>query len=253
MTYCVAMKLDAGLVFASDSRTNAGIDHISRFEKMRVFEAPGDRVIVTLSAGNLSVTQNTLNLLERRNLEGGSGPTLMTAASMVDVAGLIGQTMREVRQRDAEHLRQSNIDASATFIVGGQLADEPPRLFLVYAEGNFIEASTDTPYFQSGEIKYGKPVIDRVLRHDLSLDDSVKLTLVSFDSTMRSNVSVGLPIDLLVYETGSLAVALERRIEEGDAYFRELGRYWNEGLKQAFAQTPGPEWLDAPAGEETPG
>jgi putative proteasome-type protease len=246
MTYCVAMKLDAGLVFASDSRTNAGIDHISRFEKTRVFEAPGERVIVTLSAGNLSVTQNTLHLLERRIQEDAQA-TLMSVPSMVDVAGMIGATMREVRQRDAEHLRQSNIDASATFIVGGQVAGEAPRLFLVYTEGNFIEASTDTPYFQSGEIKYGKPVIDRVLRSDLSLDDALKLTLVSFDSTMRSNVSVGLPIDVLVYETDSLAVALEKRIEEGDAYFRELGRYWNEGLKQAFAQTPGPEWLDAPS------
>jgi putative proteasome-type protease len=253
MTYCTAIKLDAGLVFASDSRTNAGIDHISRFEKMRVFEKPGDRVIVTLSAGNLSVTQNTLNLLERRIQESGSAPTLMTVVSMVDVAGLIGETMREVRQRDAEHLLRSNIDASATFIVGGQLADEAPRLFLVYTEGNFIEASSDTPYFQSGEIKYGKPVIDRVLHDELSLDDAVKLTLVSFDSTMRSNVSVGLPIDLLVYETDSLAVALERRIEEGDAYFRELQRYWNDGLKQAFAQTPGPEWLDVPDDEEASG
>jgi putative proteasome-type protease len=241
------MKLDTGMVFASDSRTNAGVDHISRFEKMRVFADPGKRVIVTLSAGNLSVTQNTLNLLDRRIQDNGGAPSLMNASSMVDVAGLIGDTMREVRQRDAEHLRQSNIDASATFIVGGQIAGEAPRLFLVYPEGNFIEASSDTPYFQSGEVKYGKPMIDRVLRHDLSLGDAVKLTLVSFDSTMRSNVSVGLPIDLMLYRTDSFAATLVRRIEEDDAYFGELGQSWNDGVKQAFAQAPGPDWLPGPA------
>lgn len=242
MTYCVAMKLDAGLVLASDSRTNAGVDHISRFEKMRVFAAPGNRVIVTLSAGNLSVTQNTLNLLDRR-IQENSAAHLMTVASMVDAAGLIGDTMREVRQRDADYLRQNNVDASATFIVGGQIAGEAPRLFLVYTEGNFIEASNDTPYFQSGEIKYGKPVIDRVLRSDLSIEDAVKLTLVSFDSTMRSNVSVGLPIDLLAYRADSLAVTMERRLDADDEYLREVGRRWNEGLKQAFAAVPYPDWL----------
>jgi putative proteasome-type protease len=243
MTYCVAMKLDAGLVFASDSRTNAGIDHISRFDKMRVFSKPGERVIATLSAGNLSVTQNTLNLLDRRAQENPAARTLFNVASLYDVAELIGATMREIKNRDAEYLRQNNIDASATFIVGGQIAGEAPRLFLVYSEGNFIETSHHTPYFQSGEIKYGKPVIDRVLRNDLDLRDAVKLTLVSFDSTMRSNVSVGLPIDLLVYENDKLAVTLERRIEEGDAYFGEIARLWNDGLKQAFAQTPAPDWL----------
>ena len=243
MTYCVAMKLDTGMVFASDSRTNAGIDHISRFDKMRVFSKAGERVIVTLSAGNLSVTQNTLNLLDRRSQQNPDSPTLMNVASLYDVAELIGTTMREIKQRDAEHLRQNYIDASASFIVGGQIAGEAPRLFLVYSEGNFIETSHHTPYFQSGEVKYGKPVIDRVLHNDLSLRDAVKLTLVSFDSTMRSNVSVGPPIDLLVYENNTLAVRLERRIDEGDAFFSDIARHWDEGLKQAFAQTPGPDWL----------
>ena len=243
MTYCVAMKLDAGLVFASDSRTNAGIDNISRFDKMRVFTKPDDRVIVTLSAGNLSVTQNTLNLLGRRAQENPNARTLFNVASMYDVAELIGATMREIKNRDAEYLRQNNIDASASFIVGGQIAGEAPRLFLVYSEGNFIETSQHTPYFQSGEIKYGKPVIDRVLRNDTSIADAIKLALVSFDSTMRSNVSVGLPIDLLVYKNDALKVALERRIEEGDAYFGEIAQYWNDGLKQAFARTPAPDWL----------
>jgi putative proteasome-type protease len=245
MTYCVGMKLDAGLVFASDSRTNAGVDNISRFEKMRVFAQPGNRVIVTLSAGNLSVTQNTLNLLDRRIAEN-AGANLMSVASLVDVAELLGSTMREVRNRD-DYLRANNIDASASFIVGGQIAGETPRLFLIYSEGNFIESSTNAPYFQIGELKYGKPMIDRVLRSDLPLTDAVKLTLVSFDSTMRSNVSVGLPIDLLVYDTDSIAVTRQQRIEEGDAYWRELGNHWNEGLRQAFAAVPLPEWLSAGA------
>jgi len=243
MTYCVAMKLATGMVFASDSRTNAGIDHISRFDKMRVFSKPAERVIVTLSAGNLSVTQNTLNLLDRRSQQNPDSPTLMNVASLYDVAELIGTTMREIKQRDAEYLRQNNIDASASFIVGGQIAGEVPRLFLVYSEGNFIETSHHTPYFQSGEVKYGKPVIDRVLHNDTSIRDAVKLALVSFDSTMRSNVSVGPPIDLLVYENDKLAVTMSRRIEEGDPYFGEIARYWNDGLKHAFAETPGPDWL----------
>jgi len=208
-----------------------------------VFSTPGERVIVTLSAGNLSVTQNTLNLLDRRAQQNPDSPTLRNVASLYDVAELIGTTMREIKNRDAEYLRQNNIDASASFIVGGQIAGEAPRLFLVYSEGNFIETSHHTPYFQSGEVKYGKPVIDRVLHNGLSLRDAVKLTLVSFDSTMRSNVSVGPPIDLLVYENNALAVRLERRIDEGDPFFGEISRRWDEGLKQAFAQTPEPDWL----------
>ncbi len=240
MTYCVAMKLDAGMVFASDTRTNAGVDNISRVDKMHVFAKPGDRVIVALSAGNLSITQNAINQIERTAKETPNVPNIYSVTSMYDAAELVGSTLREVRQREGEYLRQQNIDSSASFIVGGQIAGEAPRLFLIYSEGNFIESSSEAPFFQNGEIKYGKPVIDRVISPNLTLADAIKLILVSFDSTMRSNISVGLPIDLLVYSIDSLDAGGQQRIEETDPYFRELGTLWNEGLKRAFASIPVP-------------
>ncbi|MFT3792963.1 MAG: peptidase [Rudaea sp.] len=241
MTYCVAMKLDAGLVFASDTRTNAGVDNISRVDKMHVFAKKGERVIVALSAGNLSITQNAINQIERAAKENPDAPNIFSVTSLHAAAELIGNTLREVRQRDGEYLRAQNVDSAASFIVGGQIAGEAPRLFLVYAEGNFIESSSEAPFFQNGEIKYGKPVIDRVISPALPLADAIKLTLVSFDSTMRSNISVGLPIDLLVYPADSLDARDQHRIEDTDPYFRELGALWNEGLKRAFASIPVPD------------
>lgn len=242
MTYCVAMNLDAGLIFASDSRTNAGVDQIARFSKMRIFARDGDRVIVTLSSGNLSITQNALNTLDQRARGGDNQLNLWNAPSMFDIARLIGDAVREVRARDGAYLTQNNIDASANFLVGGQIRGEPPRLFEVYSEGNFIEATPDTCYFQIGESKYGKPVIDRVVSRGTSLSDATKCTLVSFDSTMRSNISVGLPIDLVIYRTDALAVGLQRRIDENDPYFQMLHTQWGEGLRQVFTQLPSPEW-----------
>src|SRR5450432_844869 len=220
MTYCVAMSLDAGMIFASDSRTNAGVDQVGRFSKMRVFSREGDRVIVTLSSGNLSITQNALNILDQR--------------------ARVGDALREVKTRDGPYLMQNNIDSSANFIVGGQLRGEPPRLFEVYSEGNFIEATPDTCYFQIGESKYGKPVIDRVIQRSTGLLEATKCTIVSFDSTMRSNISVGLPIDLAIYETDSLRLKLQRRIEESDPYFQMVHTQWGEGLRTVFAQLPNP-------------
>ncbi|MGH8316245.1 MAG: peptidase, partial [Steroidobacterales bacterium] len=231
MTYCVAMSLDAGMIFASDSRTNAGVDQIGRFSKMHVFERAGDRVIVVLSSGNLSITQNALNILEHRARAGESQLQLWNAPSMFDVARLVGDALREVRTRDGPYLLQNNIDSHATFIVGGQVKGEPPRLFEVYSEGNFIEATADTCYFQIGESKYGKPVIDRVITRSTSLQEATKCTIVSFDSTMRSNISVGLPIDLAVYETDALRLALRKRIEESDPYFQMIHTQWGEGLR----------------------
>src|SRR4029453_2627043 len=204
MTYCVAMSLDAGMIFASDSRTNAGVDQISRFSKMRTFVRDGDRVIVMLSSGNLSIPQNAINTHEQR-ARAGEELNLWSATSMFDIARLLGDTLREVKTRDGLYLQQNNIDSSANFLVGGQLKAEPPRLFDVYTEGNFIEATPETCYFQIGERKYGKPVLDRVVTRATSLVEATKCTLVSFDSTMRSNISVGLPIDLLVYEIDSLS------------------------------------------------
>ena len=242
MTYCVAMALDAGMIFASDSRTNAGVDQIARFSKMKVFAREGERVITTLSSGNLSITQNALNLLEQRNRAGEDRRTLWNAESMFDVARLIGDALREVKNVDGPFLTQNNIDSNANFIIGGQIRGEPPRLFNVYGEGNFIEATPDTCYFQIGETKYGKPIIDRVINRSTSLLDATKCTVVSFDSTMRSNISVGLPIDLLVYHTDSLRIGLQRRIEESDPYFQMVHTQWGEGLRRVFAQLPDPDW-----------
>jgi putative proteasome-type protease len=242
MTYCVAMSLDAGMIFASDSRTNAGVDQVARFSKMRVFHREGNRLIVTLSSGNLSITQNAVNILEQRARVPDKGPNLWNVESMFEVAGLLGEALREVKTRDGPYLMQNNIDASANFIIGGQIAGEPHRLFEVYSEGNFIEATPDTCYFQIGESKYGKPVIDRVVNRRTSLIDATKCTMVSFDSTMRSNISVGLPIDLLVYEADTLQVKLQRRVDESDGYFQMVHTQWGEGLRRVFAQLPDPDW-----------
>ena len=242
MTYCIAMSLDAGMIFASDSRTNAGVDQVGRFSKMRVFARDGDRVIVTLSSGNLSITQNALNILDQRARSGDAQLNLWNATSLFDIARLVGDALREVKTRDGPYLLQNNIDSHANFIVGGQLRGEPPRLFEVYSEGNFIEATPDTCYFQIGESKYGKPVIDRVIQRNSGLVEATKCTLVSFDSTMRSNISVGLPIDLVVYETDALKVKVQKRIEESDPYFQMVHVQWGEGLRRVFAQLPDPDW-----------
>jgi putative proteasome-type protease len=242
MTYCVAMSLEAGMIFAADSRTNAGVDQIGRFSKLRVFAREGDRVVVTLSSGNLSMTQNALNILEQRSRSGDSQMQMWNAPSMFDIARLVGDALREVKTRDGPYLLQNNIDSHATFIVGGQLRGEAPRLFEVYSEGNFIEATADTCYFQIGESKYGKPVIDRVVTRRTSLQEATKCTIVSFDSTMRSNISVGLPIDLAVYETDGLRLKLQKRIEESDPYFQMIHTQWGEGLRRVFAELPNPEW-----------
>ena len=242
MTYCVAMSLDAGMIFASDSRTNAGVDQIARFSKMKVFAKDGDRVIITLSSGNLAVTQSALNNLDHRARTGGSELSIWNAESMFDVARLLGDSLREIKARDGPYLSQNNIDASGNFLVGGQIRGEPHRLFNVYGEGNFIEASPDTCYFQIGETKYGKPIIDRVISRSTPLADATKCVLVSFDSTMRSNLSVGMPIDLLCYERDTLEVQKRRRFDDGDAYFSALSCEWSEGTRQVFRRLPELKW-----------
>jgi putative proteasome-type protease len=243
MTYGVAMMLNAGMIFASDSRTNAGVDHVASFRKMRLFVVEGNRVIVVLSSGNLSITQGALNLLEAGKTTE-SGHTIWNLNSMFQAAQLLGDALREVRERDAGYLVQANVEAFASFVIGGQVQDERQRLFHIYSEGNFIEATSETPYFQIGEIKYGKPIIDRVITSRTSLMDAAKCVLVSFDSTMRSNVSVGLPIDLLVYENDSLFVGLQRRIVEGDPYFSRVHKMWGEGVRRVFSELPNPHWDD---------
>jgi len=242
MTYCVGALLDQGMVFAADSRTNAGVDHVSTFRKLRVYESPGDRVIIILSSGNLSLTQSTINLLELKGQRPEDALTLWSAQSMFEAAGLLGDCLREVKRRDGPYLQQAHIDAHATFIIGGQIKNERQRLFLVYSEGNFIEATTDTPFFQIGETKYGKPILDRALHPSIPLMAATKCILISFDSTMRSNVSVGLPIDLCVYEKDALKLAVRHRITESDPYFRQLHQQWNAGLRTIFAEMPDPQW-----------
>ena len=242
MTYCVGVILDSGLVLASDSRTNAGVDQIGNYRKITVFERPGDRVIVMLSTGNLSETQGVVALLEQRAQT--NQQTIWNSTSMHDVACLVGEILREVQKRDGPYLLRHNIDASAGFIVGGQISGERHRLFNIYTEGNFVEATPDTPYFQNGEIKYGKPIIDRLITYSTGLMEAAKCVLISFDSTMRSNISVGPPIDLLCYERDSLKVGFQRRLGEQDSYFSDVRERWGAGLKQLFTDLPDPHWED---------
>jgi len=241
MTYCVATMIDAGLVFASDSRTNAGVDNISTFRKMKIFEQPGERTIIMVCSGNLAITQATISHLERA-IRHNAEQNLMNVTSMYEVADLVGNALREVRHRDGPFLMENNIDSNANFIVGGQIAGEMQRLFMVYAEGNFIEATLETPYFQIGEVKYGKPIIDRVITAGTSLDDAIKCVLVSFDSTMRSNLTVGPPIDLVCYERDALRLSHVRCFDENDPYMHTLSQSWNEGVRLAFAQLPNFAW-----------
>ncbi|MEN9763453.1 MAG: hypothetical protein RI906_3279 [Pseudomonadota bacterium] len=243
MTYCVAMCLSEGLLFASDSRTNAGVDHISVFSKMAVFETPGERALVLLNAGNLATTQAVVSTL-RRQIQDDEPANLLKAASLFDAATLVGHALRDViHQHSSGQQEQSGVDFSATFLVGGQILGEQPRLFLVYPQGNFIETSAETPYFQIGEAKYGKPIIDRVVKPETALDEAVKCALVSFDSTMRSNLSVGLPIDLALVRRDGYSIAFRHRIDSDDAYFSSLRTGWSQGLRRVFNELPAPEWL----------
>ena len=241
MTYCVGIRLDEGLIFASDSRTHAGVDNFSKFCKMTVFERQGDRVLVLLSSGNLAGTQAIISLLSQR-AEEGAPSSLWQARTMFDTANLVSDAMRAIERRDGPSLEASELTFNASFILGGQIRGEAPRLFRLYAEGNFIEAGAETPYVQTGETKYGKPIIDRVIVGSTSLADAAKCVLVSYDSTMRSNLSVGMPIDLICYECDSLEVRMRRRFAEGDAYFTSLHRSWSEGTRRVFSELPELVW-----------
>jgi putative proteasome-type protease len=242
MTYCVGVLLNDGIIFASDSRTHAGVDNFASFCKMTVFERAGDRVVILLSSGNLAGTQAVISVLKQRAAVEGGPPNIWTARTMFDIAAVVADAMRDIERRDQTHLAKSDLSFNASFILGGQIKGEPMRLFRIYAEGNFIEAGADTPYFQTGEAKYGKPIIDRVITPATNPSDATKCVLVSFDSTMRSNLSVAMPIDLISYERDSLAVKRRRRFQQGDPYFSTLSKEWSEGVRTVFKQLPELTW-----------
>ena len=239
MTYCVALKLDRGLAFMSDTRTNAGVDNVSTFKKMHIWEKPGERVIVLLSAGNLATTQAVVSLLDERTkaVDRRASP-LMETPSMFQTARLVGDTLREVIQYSAPVGQKAESVFNASMILGGQIAGTEPRLFLIYPEGNFIESTDDSPYFQIGETKYGRPIIVRAFDRQMSFAEAAKLLLVSFDSTAKANLSVGLPVDLAWYEKDSLKMGLRKRIGGDDAYYRTVSEGWSNALRDAFTRLP---------------
>ena len=238
MTYCVGMLIDEGLVMAADTRTNAGVDNVGKFKKLHTWSKPGSAIFVLLTAGNLAVTQAVVSLLTEGTLNKRKpAQNIFAAKTMFQAARIVGRAIREVKKVDGESLSTGSDAFAASFIFAGQIGREKPRLFQVYAAGNFIEATPDTPFFQIGEHKYGKPILDRVARADMRLGEAAKLMLLSFDSTLRSNLSVGMPLDLLIYERDTLDVTWERRIGADDEYFCKLSGAWSDALRQAFAKS----------------
>ncbi|TPJ54009.1 MULTISPECIES: peptidase [unclassified Mesorhizobium] len=239
MTYCVGLKIDRGLVFMSDTRTNAGMDSISIFKKMHVWEDPGERVIVLMSAGNLATTQAVISVLdERTKAVGDRHAAVLETPSMYQTVRLVGETVKDVIAHSSPAGDKADSYFNASFILGGQIKGSAPRLFMIYPEGNFIESTDDTPFFQIGETKYGKPIIIRAYDRSMSLAETVKLLLVSFDSTLKSNLSVGLPLDLLFLEKDAFQVGLKKRIGHDDPYYRTISEGWSSALKTAFASLP---------------
>ncbi len=246
MTYCVGIKLDAGLVFLSDSRTNAGLDQISTFRKMMVYERPDDRFMVLLSAGNLSISQSVREILQVEQIKSDDPDappiTIWNATSMFDAVRVLGKAVRHVYEQDARSLKQAGVDFNASMIFGGQIKGEPMRLFLMYSAGNFIEATRETCYFQVGESKYGKPVLDRLLTPHTPLEEAAKCALVSMDSTLKSNLSVGLPLDLLVYQADQFQSNQLVCIDEHNPYFAMIRGTWGQKLRQVFESIDDPQW-----------
>lgn len=236
MTYCVGVLLNEGAVLLSDTRTNAGLDNISVYKKMFLFENPGERVITILTAGSLSVTQTTIARLREavKEPEGAHGPSIMEAPTLLKVAEIVGNTLAEVSRDVREKLEGTKISSAASMILCGQRKGGDMRMFLIYPEGNFIEATEDTPFLQIGEHKYGKPILDRVINMDLPMQDAIKCVLLSMDSTLRSNLSVGMPLDLLVIRRDEMAVDQRRRIEAGDQQFKAMSAAWSEALRDSF-------------------
>jgi len=244
MTYCCGILVRDGLVMIADTRTNAGLDNVSTFRKLHVFSQPGERIMALASAGNLSVSQSVLSILGEgaENPETGEIERLMDAPTMFQAAQRIGRTIRQVHDRDGAALKASDVSFDVSFLFGGQLRGERLRLFMIYSAGNFIECSTDTPYLQIGEHKYGKPVLDRAITYDVDVYDALKIGLISMDSTMRSNLGVGLPIDVLVARRDACDAELTYRIEPGEPYFQDLRERWSTALRAAHIAIPRPPY-----------
>jgi putative proteasome-type protease len=242
MTYCCGLLVRDGLVMISDTRTNAGIDNIAQFRKLHVFEEAGERVLTLASAGNLSVTQTVLSMLNEGFTHPDTGETLLLAncETMFQAAQLVGRAVREVYRIDGPSLEQQGGRFEVSFLLGGQMKERRLRLYMIYAAGNFIEATSDTPYLQIGETKYGKPILDRAVTYNTDLYDALKIGLISMDSTMRSNLAVGLPLDIMVLRRDAMRVELKHRIEAGDPYFEDLRHRWSEALKTAHLAIPRP-------------
>jgi len=244
MTYCCGILVRDGLVMFADTRTNAGVDNISTFRKLHVFSQPGQRIMAIATSGNLSISQSVVSMLREgwENPETGEMETLMSAHTMFQSAQSVGRAIRKIFDDEGQALNASDVKFDVSFLLGGQIKGERPRLFLLYSAGNFIECTQDTPYLQIGEHKYGKPVLDRAITYGSDLYDALKIGLVSVDSTMRSNLSVGLPLDVLVARRDECKAELEYRIEPGEPYFHDLRERWSAALRAAHANIPRPPY-----------
>ncbi|MBW4465006.1 MAG: proteasome-type protease [Pegethrix bostrychoides GSE-TBD4-15B] len=241
MTYCLGIVTRHGLVMAADSRTNAGVDYISTYQKLFDFSAPGDRVILLCSSGNLSITQAVLNVLEQ-DLRLQASENLHSTATLYDTARYVGNKMRQIQQQERGWLEKDGIDFKCTLLLGGQVRGEAPSLFMIYSQGNFIQATTETPFLQIGETKYGKPILDRTLSYETALEDAAKVALLSIDSTMKSNISVGPPLDLVLYEAHSLRIKHQVRLRSGDPHLVKMRQLWETSLREAFERMPSLDW-----------
>ncbi|WP_013323091.1 20S proteasome subunits A and B [Gloeothece verrucosa] len=241
MTYCLGIINRFGIVMGADSRTNAGVDYTSAYRKLFDFSLPGDRVIVICSSGNLSVTQGVIIGLQR-DIKNGENTNLYTLSSMYDVAHYIGNKSRQIQDRDRAWLEKDKISYQCNFLLGGQIKGEPPELYMIYPQGNYIQATKETPFLQIGETKYGKPLLDRTITYDTPLEAMAKCALLSIDSTMKSNLSVGPPIHLVMYETDSFLLRHKLELRLGDPYLAKMRKQWEEYVRQSFEAMPNIQW-----------
>jgi putative proteasome-type protease len=243
MTYCLGIINRCGIVMAADSRTNAGVDYISAYKKLFEFSVADDRTILLCTSGNLSITQDVLAKVNR-DIQKQEEINLYTVPSMYDIAYYLGNTIRQIQERERPWLEKDNIDFHCNILCGGQIRGEEPQLYLIYSQGNFIQATPETPYLQIGETKYGKPILDRTITYDTTIEDVAKCALLSIDSTMKSNISVGPPINLVMYRTDRFRVDRKLHLKSGDPYLSKMQQLWGESLRQAFESIPNIEWQD---------